>query len=114
MAYTYHPIVVRPAGSINQSLKTRVELEGTEYVFLFYFNAVDTRWYFDLLRSGETAICRGIKMILGVDLLWSYHGYNGAPQGALVCIDRSGADAEPGLDGFDERVLLVYRAGSAD
>lgn len=112
MAYSYKTISVRPPGSTRQSIRTRVELDGTDYVFLFYFNAYDSRWYFDLLRTDETAICRGIKMVLGIDLLRRFHGYSESPPGALVVLDRSGADEEPGLDGFDERCLLIYRAGS--
>lgn len=113
MAYSYKTIRVRPEDSIRQSLRTRVELDGDEYVFLFYFNSFDTRWYFDLLRTDETAICRGIKMVLGIDLLRRFHGYHDSPPGALVVLDRSGADEESGLDGFDERCLLIYREGSA-
>lgn len=114
MAYTYQSIEVRPPGSIKQSLKTRAELDGVDYVLLFYFCAVGQRWYMDLLRSDETAICRGRKMVLGVDLIWGFHGYEGAPPGALVVLDRSGADQEADLEGFDERCQLIYRGGEAD
>lgn len=63
-------------------------------------------WCFDLLDARGVALIRGAGLSVGIDLLWSYHGYAGVPPGKLICWTSTGND--PGLDGFAAGVAEIY------
>ena len=71
-------------------------------------------WAFDLLDARGVALVRGAALSVGIDLLWSYHGYAGVPPGKLIVWTPSGRD--PTLDDFANGSAQVYyqQHGSVD
>jgi hypothetical protein len=63
-------------------------------------------WAFDLLDARGVALIRGAALSVGIDLLWSYHGYAGVPPGKLIVWTPSGRD--PTLDDFANGAAQVY------
>lgn len=92
-----------------------VELEGRRWRFDFRYVKLTDRWSLGIANAGGVVQVLGLQLVLGVDLLRPYHHLD-VPPGQLFALDTAKPDTEtapsfvePGLDGFDSRVLLLYR-----
>jgi hypothetical protein len=91
------------------------ELDGARYRFTFRYVKLTDRWVMDIANGAGMRQVAGLQLVLGVDLLLPYHHLD-VPPGQLFALDTAKPDTEtsaifvePGLDGFDARVLLCYR-----
>ena len=107
-------ITVRTSTAQRQTT-SRVSLDGVRYRLRFRYVLELDRWLLDVEAEAGTLLVAGIVLVLGVDLLGQYR-HLAVPQGQLFAIDTTTPDlptdprwVDPGLDGFDSRVLLVYR-----
>lgn len=97
-------ILVRPSVAHQES---QVPIEGRVYTFELRWAGREARWYLDLYDEDHARIYTGIGVVLNFplaircvdDRIWP---------GVLMAVDTSGANAEPGLDDFGERVKLFY------
>jgi hypothetical protein len=83
------------------------ELDGREYVLRFTWCSRDASWGVSVYLTDGTPLSLGRKIVLGIPLL------NGEidsrlPAGALMAIDPTGSDVDPGLGELGGRVLLAY------
>lgn len=69
-------------------------------------------WSFDLLDARGVALVRGVLVSVGIDMLWSYHGYDGVPAGKLIAWTSDGLDL--GLDAFAGNTAEIYYQGVVD
>lgn len=75
----------------------RTVLDGTEYLFRFFYNAREDRWAFDLLTEDERVLLSGCRIMPEVYLLRRYHYMDGMPPGEILCLSYQGDDP-PGLE----------------
>lgn len=81
-------------------------LGGTNFGFVFTWNARDSAWYLQLSDdAGNLLLAK--KIALGTPMLWR-HADRRLPLGELVAVDTSGSGAEPGLTDLGSRVLLTF------
>lgn len=84
-----------------------ITLDGVAYNFELRWNTRDEAWFLDLrLESGE-AVYTGIRVVINWPLALRCR-HESHPPGQLLAVDTSGKDAEPGIDDFGSRVLLLY------
>jgi len=87
-----------------------VPLDGVTFVMHFFWNERDESWYWELFDSEQAPIWSGSRIAVGESLLEQCVS-DRRPAGALVVIDTSRADSDPGLDDFGDdpsRVQIHY------
>ncbi len=84
-------------------------LDGARYRLSTYTNTRDGLWYLDIRDSLGSAVVLGLGLACGCDLLYPYRA-RPVPAGKLwVQPQTSGAESDPGLDGFlSGRFALWY------
>ena len=85
----------------------RVTLEGTTYIFDFYYNGRDGKWRFDISTSAEEPIVTGVPLYVNTDMLGSYIDAR-LPAGRIVLIDLSGLEADPTSENMKD-YRLIYK-----
>ena len=85
----------------------RVTLDGREYLLRGEWNQRAGFWYLGVSDAEEDPIVAPRKAVADWDLLKGVTDSR-RPPGALVCVDFSGAGADPGFRDFTGRVALVY------
>lgn len=84
-----------------------VTLEGTLYIFDFYFNQRQNLWFMDILDDNELPQLVGIPIQTNVP--HTIHlKYLNIPQGTFVAFDVQGQEKEADTDDFGVRVKLLY------
>jgi hypothetical protein len=87
-------------------------LDGREYVLAFDWSARESEWYLSIFDQDENPLALGIKVVVGLPLL--YRETNPAlPPGLLAAIDLARGDLDPAVDDFGTRVLLLYQEAEA-
>jgi hypothetical protein len=100
------PLIVptRSTGPLRQQVTA---LEGTDYILTFAFNRRDGYWYLDIADQDAVPISLSRKCVVNVNLLRRCADTR-KPPGALILVDTSDTDLDPGLDDLGTRVDLVY------
>lgn len=97
-------VPVRP-GVAHQEMQ--VPVEGRVYSLELRWVGREERWYIDVRDENQTSLYTGIAVVLNFPL-----GIRCASRafwpGVLLATDTSGANTEPGLDDFGDRVKLFY------
>lgn len=85
-------------------------LDGVAYELSFRFNQRELAWYLSIALEDGTELARGIKIVVGIDLLRRRKHDLRLPQGLLVAVTNTNDDSPPGLAdlGIDRRVTLTY------
>ena len=90
----------------------RTQLDGTDYLLWFAFNAREGRWYLDITDTENEPIQCGIKIVSQFPLTRSVIANK--PPGTLVCLDQQSNSAtlqdttDAGLLSIGARHLLYY------
>jgi hypothetical protein len=82
-------------------------LEGAVYTLELRWSAREERWYLDVYDEDHDAIYTGVAVVLNFPLAIRCADARMWP-GALFATDTSGANLEPGVDDFGDRVKLIY------
>jgi len=96
------------------ALEQRTTLDGADYIFRFWLNQRESRWYFDLYDAERSLIAGGIKIVPNIDLLDRVRSDSRRPPGVIMAHDiLSGGNAprtaiSPGPDDLGDRVKLLY------
>lgn len=99
---------VLPVRSDTPAYQFRTDLNGSEYVFDFSFNARDDHWYFDLSDADLSPIVQGVRVVCNWPLLF-YVTDPRCPYGEIYAIDTTGQDQDPGRDDLGARVVMTYQ-----
>lgn len=103
---TWQYLTVR-AGVPNQ--RSRVHLEGVEYILDLRWSQRESRWYFDLRAANGADLLVGVALSLSEPHLFSARGsIAGLPPGEIVMLDPRQPRAYPGLSELGDVVQLVY------
>lgn len=89
----------------------RITVDNVPFRFLFRYNPRDVSWYLDLGDASGVALVRGIRLVIGTDLLRA-HKTRRIPQGSLDVVDKSGDSIESGKDDLGGRVVVTYTEAS--
>jgi hypothetical protein len=100
-------VLTLPADPVLPAYDFEVELEGALYRFELHWNARDGAWFMSLYDANDEPLVAGRKVVLGADLL-GHSADPRLPPGALLIIDTSGANEDPGRDDLGARCLLGY------
>lgn len=84
-----------------------VDLDDVNYSLSFEWNDRDSGWYLSVFSSEGTPLLQGRRVVLGYPLL-NLYSLSGLPSGALIAVDSSGKNEEPGSGDLGERVKLLY------
>lgn len=86
-----------------------VSLEGRSYLLSFRYNQREECWYLTIAMSDGTVLLAGIKVLVGVNLLWR-RADNRLPPGQLYAFVTGNNTEHPGLTDFGDtkRVALGY------
>lgn len=96
-----------------------VPLEGTEYLFEFYWSSRESRWYLNIKNQSEDLLAGAIAIVVAPavvpeiiqyrGLLQRYQVNGNVPPGRLYAVDMSGEDREIESSGdLGVRVPLLY------
>jgi hypothetical protein len=96
-------IPIDPAPDTSQ----QTELDGVTYSFRFRWSERAACWHMDLRTLEGAAIATSVRLVSGFPLLRRVVG-PAAPPGELYCIDQTGQDEDPTLDGLGSRFGLFY------
>lgn len=82
-------------------------LNDVPYTFDVRWNDRDRAWYFDMFDKDDFPIVRGVKIVLGTYLgRRSPHEFFAT--NALVPVDMSSLNQDPGFDDLGTRVLVIH------
>lgn len=88
--------------------RIRKRLDGIPYLVHLQWNTRESYWTVGLALDDGTVLLDGAALRVGHDLLRQHTG-DDIPAGALVAIDTSGRDLDPGRDDLTNgRVQLIY------
>lgn len=104
--------LVLPTSPKDKSYLFRVELEGVNYAFRFFWNTREGAWYFDITDDADVAIVAGQKVTVDWPLLDNVVTSR-RPPGDVVALDTTGNGVEPARDDLGARVLLLYNESIA-
>ena len=88
--------------------KSRVTLDGVEFVLRVRWNSRMQRWVLDLYDVAEAPLATNLVLNVGSGLLAAFGRRADFPAGELLAFDTSGAGAEAGIDDLGGRVRLYY------
>jgi hypothetical protein len=84
-----------------------VALDDVTFRFSFEWNDRDEGWYMSIADTNGVPLLSGRRIVLGYPLISIYRN-PALPAGALVAIDTSSKDEEPGFADLGRRVKLLY------
>lgn len=85
----------------------RTTLGGVEFVLRFYWNDRVGRWHLDISDQEGDPIVVGLVVVIGVPLNRTVTDIR-RPRGAILAIDPTGENTDPGKLDLGSRVLLIY------
>lgn len=86
-----------------------VPIEGTEYLFQFYWSDREQAWYLSIANQDETPLASWIRLVANSNLLRRFRSLGTVPPGYLMAWDSSGQDQEIAVQAdLGSRVLLAY------
>lgn len=74
----------------------RTDLEGREYVLTFDYSTREGVWYLTIADDTETVLAAGVKLTVGLPLLYRFKDAR-MPPGLLFVYSSTGDDSPPGL-----------------
>lgn len=92
----------------------RTTLDGEDYIFRFWLNQRESRWFFDLYDADRVLIAGGIKIVPNIDLLDRVRSDSRRPPGVIMALDvlskgeSPRTPISPGPDDLGDRVQLLY------
>ena len=95
------------------AFEQRTNLEGDDFIFRFWYNEREDRWFVDLYDDTRSLIAGGVKLIPTANL-FEVLTDDRAPAGRVGVFDRySAGDAPrtaraPGFADLGSRVLVLY------
>lgn len=95
------------------AFEQRTALDGQDYIFRFWHNQREDRWYMDLFDAERSPIATGRKLVSNTNLIDCISD-DRVPPGVIVAFDRHSYGDAPrpaitaGLLDLGERVLLLY------
>jgi hypothetical protein len=101
-------------GSGEGALEQRTTLDGADFIFRFWLNQRESRWYLDLYDADRSLIAGGIKIRPNIDLLDRLRHDARRPPGVIMALDVLSQGASPrtaispGPDDLGDRVKLLY------
>lgn len=85
-----------------------VSLDGVVYTFRVYWNLRSSNYFFDLVRSSDSAVViRSVRVAVGTAPLVRLTG-SVRPTGELFVLDTSEKNQDPGLYELGDRVKMLY------
>lgn len=97
-----------PVNSTHAELPVRTKLDGIFFWLRLVWNVRESIWTFGISDSDDAALAHGLAVRVETDMLRGIRGQVGLPPGAIVPIDTSGSQTDPGRDDLGDRVRLVY------
>ena len=85
-----------------------VELDGSTFLFVFYWSEREAAWYFDLQTAEAEQILSSRKVVLDTPLLARHRSKRALPAGELFAVDSSDEGKRPGFEDLGTRVVLHY------
>lgn len=91
----------------SNNYRLTVPLGKDTVIFDVRWNSTDEAWYMDIREQDDTAICLGIKIVLGINL------GNSSPalffqKHILRVVDTTGAGLDARYDDLGDRVVVVH------
>lgn len=102
---TWNVIAVRPGVP---SQRSRVTLEGVEYVVVLRWSQREERWYLDLFAANGAPLALGLRLALEEPHFRTIRQRPGLPPGELTMFDQRETRAYPTLDELGDVVQLIY------
>lgn len=93
----------------------RIQLSTTTYDFRFRWNSYEECWYCYIGLNGADPKVH-FKLVVGMDLLEQYNGYQEVPDGLMYLVDVDQKWGRPGRDnvGIGKRFQLFYAERDED
>lgn len=82
-----------------------VSLDGVPYILSTRWNFVDEAWYLDIESVQDGMLVRGIKLIVGIELLQPYALVQ---LGELFLVDTQEGDKDPTEESLGDRHQIIY------
>ena len=85
-------------------------LSGTSYVIQYNWVQRLQRWHFDMLQTNGDPIVRGVKLVVGPDLLARFRADPRIPPGGLFVVNsiQLHANEDPGWGSFEGETHALY------
>ncbi len=90
-----------------EAFQQLVDIEGTIFLLVFFFNTRRNLWYFDIRDIEGNPILLGISILTNVDLTRNFL-HKAIPQGVFMAFDTEGEEKDPSEDGLGTPVKLLY------
>ncbi len=98
-----------PRSSDALAWRAIIPLEGTEYLFQFYWSTRESIWYLSIYNQNEEPIALWMAILVNVAPLRRFRASPAIPPGVLIVADTSGTGADmTAPEEFGERVILGY------
>jgi len=98
---------ILPFDSASPNYRMGTVLDGVNYLFDVRWNTRDGAWYFDVLKSDETILRSGIKVVIGA-FLGDHTVHADWPNGVFVAKDESGANQDARYDDLGTRIKVYF------
>ena len=98
-------IPIQEAGT---SFTQTVDLDGSDFVFVFRWNDREQRWYLGITDTDDTPIFMGRKLVADWLTLKPLVDQTLRPRGELLVVDTTGGGLDPRIGDLGNRVRLLY------
>lgn len=88
-----------------------VDLDGSDFQFVFIYNERENFWYLDILDAAGTPIRSGLKCVINFPLLRRCVT-EGRPKGSIMVLDSRAEPTETGLDNLGKLAEVAYASES--
>ena len=96
-----------PVTSDPQAYQFQITLDGTPYLFKFYFNKRRGTWHMSILTESEEELVMGVPVFVGWPILDRFKDTR-LPPGTFMAIDTTSDFVDPGQEDFGTRVKMLY------
>lgn len=100
-------VVEIPITSAVANYDFKTTLEGLVYSFRMQWNQRFNRWVMSLSDGNDQPLIQGVPVLSGPIVLEQYVT-EGLPPGAILFLDTSGENIDPGRDDLGDRVRMFY------
>jgi hypothetical protein len=98
-----------PSGAATWTQRT--QLDGVDYILVFYWAQRDGHWWMHVQDVNEVPIASGLKLVTNWPLLRGVRDVR-RPPGSLFIVDTQGLDEDPAFDTLGTRHILTYTSAS--
>lgn len=85
----------------------QIELDGTIYILMFTWNALNEFWVMDIYDRNEVSLILGIKIVPNFPLLDPYTVF-GKPRGQIICQNVVNAPSNIGRFDIGQKFEMIY------